>query len=104
MSSDLEIKSTVIHGISANFFLSKSENFPLSMKFHPRKREFSFGLSEFPYCFGFCQKRINFIEMEFARKEENSNFIAKKIWWNTVYYGRFYLIIIGTFNMVHNNT
>ena len=74
------MNSTVIHGISAKIFLSESENFPLSSKFHPRKREFSFPRIENANRFLNCQKRILVFEDGILRKGENSHFLIKKFW------------------------
>ena len=48
MSPDSNMKSTVIHDISAINFFRNWELKQFSKEFHPRKRELSLGWSEFP--------------------------------------------------------
>ena len=59
------------------FIFQKLIIFPLSLKFHPQKREFSFPRIEKAKGILICQKRILFFKDGILEKGENSHFLTK---------------------------
>ena len=60
------------------FFCQKERIFPFFPEFHPRKREISFGKSEFTLRFQFWAKRILFFEDGILGKREKFSLSDKK--------------------------
>ena len=93
MPTDHEIKIFVIQGISANFFLSESENFPPFHEIPPSKKGILFWLIRIPLIFLILPKENSIFEGVIFWKGGKFSLSEEKIGRNTLNYRKFYFMI-----------